>query len=239
MSWLNTLALVPRPPDSRPTRVIEQEILDELEFHIEMRTLDNVAAGMPAEDARHDALTRFGDFERIRKACRTALLGERIMLQRVQAVLTLALLGAVIFMGVTFYRGQRANEEATALLMQRLDKIAEKPAADPDDAAPSVVRTVPASGDRNVDPSLTEIRVTYNKEMMDESWSWSYISTESYPETTGEPRYEADHKTCVLPVKLYPGKTYVIWLNSKKFGNFQDVSGRKAVPYLLRFTTRQ
>ena len=45
MSWLETLAFVPRPPDSRPIREIEQEILDELEFHVEMRTLDNVAPG--------------------------------------------------------------------------------------------------------------------------------------------------------------------------------------------------
>ena len=93
MSWLETLAFVPRPPDSRPIREIEQEILDELEFHLEMRTLDNVSAGMPADEARHDAVRRFGDFEKIRKACRRTLLGERIMLQRVQAVLTLVLLG--------------------------------------------------------------------------------------------------------------------------------------------------
>jgi hypothetical protein len=239
MSWLNTFAIVPRPPDSRPMRVIEQEIVDELEFHIEMRTRDNVAAGMPAHQARQDAMGRFGDFERIRKDCRRTLLGERIMLQRVQAVLTLVLLVAVIVIGVELYRGQRANEAATALMMERLEKLAEKSARHPDDAAPVVVQTTPRTGDTNVDASLSEIRVTYNKEMMDESWSWSQVSDESYPETTGDARYEADHKTCVLPVKLYPGKTYTIWLNSAKFGGFQDVTGRKAVPYVLRFRTRQ
>ena len=73
---------------------------------------DNVKAGMSADEARQDAVNRFGDFERIHKACRRTLLGERIMLQRVQAVLTLVLLGAVIFMGMEVYRGQRANEAA-------------------------------------------------------------------------------------------------------------------------------
>ena len=46
------------------------------------------------------------------------------MLQRVQAVLTLVLLGAVVFMGVALYRGQQANEAATAHIMATLDKIA-------------------------------------------------------------------------------------------------------------------
>jgi len=41
----------------------------------------------------------------------------------------------------------------------------------------------------------------------------------------------------VLPVKLEPGKTYAIWLNSRKFGNFEDSDGRSAVPCLLVFRT--
>jgi RNA polymerase sigma-70 factor (ECF subfamily) len=39
-------------------------------------------------------------------------------------------------------------------------------------------------------------------------------------------------------VKLEPGKTYVSWLNSQKFGNFKDADGQSAVPYLLVFETR-
>jgi hypothetical protein len=126
MSWLETLAFVPRPPDSRPIREIEQEILDELQFHIDMRTLDNVNAGMPAEAARKDAMSRFGDFERIQKRCRQALLGERIMLQRVQVVLTLALLVAVVLLGVAFYCGQRANQEATLRMLAALGRVAKQ-----------------------------------------------------------------------------------------------------------------
>jgi hypothetical protein len=47
-----------------------------------------------------------------------------------------------------------------------------------------------------------------------------------------------DKKTCVVEVKLQPKKTYVIWLNSQKFGNFKDADGRSAVPYLLVFQTK-
>jgi hypothetical protein len=123
MSWLQTFAFVPRPPDARPMRVVDREIVDELEFHLDMRTLENVGAGMSADEARQDALRRFGDFERIHKTCRQTLLGERIMLQRLQAILTLVLLVAIIFMGVALYRGQSANETATAQIMEKLDKI--------------------------------------------------------------------------------------------------------------------
>jgi len=102
---------------------------------------------------------------------------------------------------------------------------------------PVVVKTVPQSGDTEVDPSINEIRVTFSKPMKNGSWSWSQISDETYPKATGKPGYEADGKTCVLPVKLEPGKTYVVWLNSAKFGNFRDTDGQSAVPYLLVFET--
>ena len=49
--------------------------------------------------------------------------------------------------------------------------------------------------------------------------------------------YEADHKTCVLKVKLEADTTYGWWLNSQKFHNFKDAQGRSAVPYLLVFET--
>jgi len=112
-------------------------------------------------------------------------------------------------------------------------------AADPSVATmpPVVVKTVPQSGDRNVDPSITEIRVTFSKDMADGSWSWTQISDDTFPPTTGKPYYLEDKRTCVLPVKLEPNRSYVTWLNSAKFGNFRDTGRRSAVPYLLVFET--
>ena len=102
-----------------------------------------------------------------------------------------------------------------------------------------VVKTVPEAGSAEIDPKLTEIKVTFSKDMQDGSWSWSTFSKESFPKTNGKPKYLEDKRTCVLPVQLEPGKTYAIWVNSQKFGNFKDADGRSAVPYLLVFKTKK
>jgi len=104
---------------------------------------------------------------------------------------------------------------------------------------PVVVKTVPAAGAADVDPALGEIQVTFSKDMADKSWSWSTVSKESFPTTNGDIQYLDDKRTCVLPVKLEPGKTYALWLNSNKFKNFKDADGRPAVPYLLVFRTKK
>ena len=104
---------------------------------------------------------------------------------------------------------------------------------------PVVVKTVPESGAGDVDPKMAELRVTFSKDMQDGSWSWSTLSKESFPKMDGKPKYLADKRTCLLPVKLEPGKTYAIWVNSEKFGNFKDAGRQSAVPYLLVFKTKK
>lgn len=108
-----------------------------------------------------------------------------------------------------------------------------------DSVPPVVVKTVPEAGAGDVDPKLTEIKVTFSKDMQDGSWSWVTLSKESFPKMDGQPKYLADKRTCVLPVKLEPGKTYAIWVNSDKLTNFKDAAGRAAVPYLLVFRTKK
>ena len=106
-------------------------------------------------------------------------------------------------------------------------------------ARPVVVKTSPESGTDGVNPNLAEIKVTFSKPMQDESWSWSSDSGETYPKATEKPTYLADKRTCVLPVKLEPGKVYALWLNSEKFHGFRDPDGNAAVPYLLVFKTKK
>lgn len=104
---------------------------------------------------------------------------------------------------------------------------------------PSVVSTVPQAGDTAVDAATREIRVTFSKEMTTErSWSVVQLSKETVPVIDGEVRYLEDKRTCVIPVKLQPGKTYAIWLNKDKFNGFRDVENNPAIPYLLVFQTK-
>ncbi len=111
--------------------------------------------------------------------------------------------------------------------------------AEGDKMAPKVVDTTPRNGMTDVDPNLTMITVTFSKPMMDKSWSWSYEDKGSFPQTTGQPNYTNNGTTCVLPVKLGPGKKYVVWINTARFKNFKDTNGIPVEPYKLTFTTRQ
>jgi hypothetical protein len=106
-------------------------------------------------------------------------------------------------------------------------------------ARPVVIKSMPEAGAEGVDPGLAQISVTFSKQMQGGAWSWCVLSKESYPGTSEPPKYLEDKRTCVLPVKLQPGKTYAVWINSEKFYDFKDTKGQPAVPYLLVFKTRE
>jgi RNA polymerase sigma factor (sigma-70 family) len=188
----------------------------------------------------------------------TVALAERVV--RSMAILKLKctaaiLLGAGIVTGLSYHglaeppakQAAPSADKAPHAVLVRAEPPGEKKAADREEKRavsvkelpPVVVRTVPQSGDTAVDAEkVKEIRVTISKEMMDKSWSWSQISEETFPKDAGKVHYEKDRRTCVFPVKLEPGKTYVLWLNSESFHNFQDAEGHSAVPYLLVFETK-
>ncbi len=124
-----------------------------------------------------------------------------------------------------------------ALVLATRSTVGEEDAPSVATLPPVVVETHPRAGATDVPVDLKEIRVTFSKPMKDHSWSWSTVWKDSGAELDGKPSYADDGRTCVLPVKLEPGRCYGYWLNSQKFGNFQDADGRKAVPYLLSFET--
>ena len=105
-------------------------------------------------------------------------------------------------------------------------------------APPVVVKTVPESGTAGVDPKMTEIKVTFSKEMTGGSYSWINFSPGNAPKVVGKPRYADDNRTCILPVSLEPGRCYALWINTTRLQNFKDSEGRPAVPYLLYFETK-
>jgi RNA polymerase sigma-70 factor (ECF subfamily) len=109
----------------------------------------------------------------------------------------------------------------------------------PADFPASVVQTEPKLGDADVDPETTkEIRVTFSKPMTDKTWSWVIGNVYASPESNGEVHYLADKKTCVMPVKLEPGKTYVVGINGGRFHNFKDAEGHSSLAMTLAFRTR-
>ena len=157
------------------------------------------------------------------------------------------LVGAVVVgggtSGIIAINQARAADKppaAPAADAPKADVPADEPIDKPSmaNAPPVVVKSIPQAGALNVDPTTTEIRVTYSKNMRDGSWSWSTWGEENFPKMTGKPHYMDDKRTCVAPVKLEPNKFYAIWLNSGNFGNFKDAGGRPAVPYLLVFKTK-
>ncbi len=111
-------------------------------------------------------------------------------------------------------------------------------AQDVDSVPPVVVKTLPEAGGKDVSPGVVEIKITFSKKMKDQSWSWSTAWKDSDPQSLDKPRYENDGRTCVVKVRLDPGKTYGYWINSQNFHGFKDEQGRAAVPYLFVFHTK-
>jgi Bacterial Ig-like domain len=250
MSGIDSISAGSNSFDGKSLGEIDREIRDELRFHLEMRTEDNLRLGMTPADARISAEERFGNFRHIHQSCRKALLGERIMLQRLQTGLIVILLLAVVALGFQMYSAQRASQAALADVAASLARLNSAPVREtmsipagspPEWAAdrPRVVETFPANDATDVDPETSEIRVTFNKPMANGSWSWVRSSPESFPEATGDVHYLDDMKTCVMPVQLEPSTKYVAWFNSANYQNFKDQEGRPAVPHLLTFTTRK
>ena len=108
----------------------------------------------------------------------------------------------------------------------------------PGDLPPVVIKIEPKLGAKDVDPGLRQIRVTFSKKMKHKTWSWTEGKKYAVPKLDGTIHYEPDQKTCVMPVKLEPGKTYVLGINSERFRNFKDTDGQAALPYLLVFHTK-
>ena len=107
-----------------------------------------------------------------------------------------------------------------------------------DSKAPSVIQTFPPNGSTDVDPSIDEISVTFDEEMMDGNWSWAYTNKNQFPEMSGQPYYTEKFTKNILPVKLESNKEYEIWINSETFKNFKDKAGNSATPFRCVFKTK-
>ncbi len=58
--------------------------------------------------------------------------------------------------------------------------------AEEDSTLPRVVSTFPLNMSQDIDPSIKDISVTFNEEMMDVNWSWAYEDKSQFPQMTGQ-----------------------------------------------------
>lgn len=99
---------------------------------------------------------------------------------------------------------------------------------------PVIVSTVPEIGSSAVHPDTTELRVTFDQDMAG-GFSWTG-GGDAYPEIAAKPSW-IDRRTCVLPVKLQPGKFYRVGINAPSFQNFKSADGMPVKPTAFWFVT--
>jgi len=116
-------------------------------------------------------------------------------------------------------------------------KLLEYAAAPAAGDAPRVIKTTPEALANDVEASLDKVNVTFDRPMMDKSWSFTG-GGETFPQKTGEIFYDKARMTCTMPVKLRPGKVYWVGVNSPSFQNFKSADGTPAARYVILFATR-
>jgi hypothetical protein len=103
--------------------------------------------------------------------------------------------------------------------------------------APEIVSLDPPNGARNVNPAMTELRVTFSVPMGD-GFSWTGGGPHFPTIPDGKKPYWTDGgKTCVLPVELKPGSEYGLGLNSPSYKGFQSGEGVPLPPVSYTFKT--
>ena len=152
------------------------------------------------------------------------------------------------------FEGLHDDVLSAALARLRSTPLPEQPIAGPafvpqkDDATefaaaagavkPEIVEMNPTNGARDVDSSLTELRVTFNMPMAGGfSWTGGGEHFPAIPKNQ-RPHWTADRKTCVLPVELKPDFEYRLGLNSPSFRNFRSAEGVPLNPVPYSFRTR-
>ncbi len=103
---------------------------------------------------------------------------------------------------------------------------------------PSLMRTEPfENGEKDVDPSLSEFRIVFSKEMNPSNYSFNYgeKGKEAYPikKVIG---FENNNQTVMLGIDLEPDKEYEFIINCEGFSS-KDGFPAKGGEYLIRFKT--
>jgi RNA polymerase sigma-70 factor (ECF subfamily) len=103
---------------------------------------------------------------------------------------------------------------------------------------PKITKLEPSEGATDVDPNTQELEVTFDIPMSS-GMSWC-CGDGNFPKTpeNQQASWSADELTCKLPVKLEPGRDYLLCLNDLNHINFQSKSGVPLAPVVFKFRTR-
>lgn len=123
MTWADTIRDFLPPVDPRNPREIECDIEDEFSFHLAMLEREERAAGCDESTAKSQARKRFGDIDRVRKKCKKIALEERVMLQRINLVLSIVVLLFVGLVGWQVWTTQKYNTLALQAITSDLAKM--------------------------------------------------------------------------------------------------------------------
>jgi len=193
-----------------------QEILQSIESHI-YDALETRSDGEPTQELLSAVLAEMDPPESY---------GERAPIKKFGSGVKLLLVVLTLLLGV--WIAYKISPENPPAHISSVD--AKQP--------PVVVSTSPADGDNAVDPDITKLRVTFNKDMLtDRMWSWCTESPDTAPKFVSSGTRFIDKRTCVVPVELEPNKTYVIWINTQKHDSFRDTNHQPAKPYRLELRT--
>jgi bla regulator protein BlaR1 len=114
-----------------------------------------------------------------------------------------------------------------------------KPASEPADpqGPPLIVATTPSVGQTEVDPAITEITVTFDRDMAG-GFSWTGGGSEYPTSPEGQKAHWRDKRTCVFPVKLQAARFYRVGINSTSYQNFKSAEGVPAKTSAIYFATK-
>ena len=102
---------------------------------------------------------------------------------------------------------------------------------------PHIVAMEPANGADSVAADLNKLVITFDQAMLP-GWSFLQLEPGNYPAEAGQPFYDGDKKVITLPVKLQPGRTYVIGLNNADYTSFKNSGGTPLYPVVYKFSTK-
>lgn len=106
---MNTKTLLRPFTDFRSTASINEDIDQELQFHLDCRTDELCESGLPPDQARSRAISEFGDMNQVRRQCRTINYGWRWILNLALAAMLLGSLGAITWLSLQLSSARSQN----------------------------------------------------------------------------------------------------------------------------------